>query len=545
SVYVVLDATAANTALVAEQSAAADLLRQLPGTVRTAVATSARTVPAPRPGNAAALRTLAAVKPNPTMVVEQTLNRIVTASMYGERRLIVLMTSCPTDSQIDISPLKAALDSGTSQLDIVGFGGACRSRLMSLARDRGGVIDMPTAASQLTAAVDRIAYDTLGQYRLSPRVFARGKPMTVRVSFAGTDAMSEVRVPTSGAGAVATGEPTTAPSVAGTRRRHSTPLRLPIAAVALLTGLTLVAVAARQIKGRLRGRTAPILSSRLSPPTTRLPPGGLGDPEVSGLTLADVIRHARGLAAPTIELERVANPATAEPAPGSPGSPAAAEPSPDAGTPAGRPEDDADPPRMDQLLLPASGLSDGKIRVRLPRRKDAADLQAFAESEGGLADDWVPRPVHDSSSAYQALVDSWLRDWNGDRAATGLGLVIDRTSQSGMIGFISLRMDAEAVNVACGIAPAQRGRGYAKAALRLVANWLAEQESVRRIEAKIPMRHQASRSVARAVGFVPTGVQLFDVTSKPVLPNVLYVFERRVSQIPQQTDRRGRDGPGH
>lgn len=585
SVYIVLDTTAANTALVAEQSAAADLLRQFPDAVRTAVATSADDVAAAEPGNAAALRTLAAVKRDSTMVVEKTLNQIVTASSNDERRLIVLMTSCPTDSEVDISPLKAALDRGTSQLDIVGLGSACPSRLMALTRDRGGVIGMLAAASQLAAAVDDITYDTLGQYRISVQALARAKPLTIAVSFAGTKATSEVRLPTRGVGALklAPSESTPASSAAGTARRHSLPSWFPVAAVGGLTGLALVAcaVAALQSKARRRRDPRPTPASRPTPTPTWPSPRGPGDSDHSGQTLADAIAQARGQArqgmerarlsqtrvdppapaerlvraepeaaaarvptqAAAPELEPVANAARVEREMGEGAGPAAttrsapaAEPWPVAGIVASGPEEDSEAPRNRRLALPASGLTDGTVRVRLPLREDVAHIQVFAQSEGGLADDWVPLPEDASTVACQALVDSWLRDWNNELAATDLVLVIERTSQNGMIGFIGLRLDSEAVNVTYGIAPPYRGRGYAKRALRSVANWLAQHEHVIQIVANIAMRNQAGRAVARAVGFVPTSLHVFDVTAKPMIPNVLFVFEPGATD--EQTDPR-------
>ncbi|MEP6696111.1 MAG: hypothetical protein ABJA34_04435 [Pseudonocardiales bacterium] len=130
------------------------------------------------------------------MVVDKTLNRIADATFDGRRHIIVLMTTCPKDSSTDLSRLRAALDSGSSQLDIIAFGSACSSRLLSLAHDRGGLTLVRVAINRLAEAADTIAYDTLGQYRLSVPVPASPVPVEVTVDFAGIHAVTKVLLPT-------------------------------------------------------------------------------------------------------------------------------------------------------------------------------------------------------------------------------------------------------------------------------------------------------------------------------------------------------------
>lgn len=206
-VYVVLDTTAENPAMLAQQSAAADLLRQFPASVRTAVATS-NAVPEPQPGIVAALRGLAVVKPRSLMSVDKTLNQIAKAKVDGRRQLIVLLSSCPEDSTTDLGPLRAALDSGTSQLDITGFGSSCRSRLLAWARDSGGLAVVTIAPRQITEAVDTIAYDTLAQYQLSVPASALATQVRVSVDFAGVHSAAEVRLPAAASGSARAPAPT-------------------------------------------------------------------------------------------------------------------------------------------------------------------------------------------------------------------------------------------------------------------------------------------------------------------------------------------------
>lgn len=546
-VYVVLDTTAANTALVAQQSAAADLLRQLPATVRTAVATSEDTVPVPEAGNVAALRAVSAVKPRSDMVVDKTLNRIAGARFDGRRHLIVLMTSCPKDSNTDLSPLKAALAGGTSQLDVVASGATCTSLLLSLAHDRGGLTGIAVTPNQLAEAVDNITYDTIGQYRLSVPAPAKATPVVVTVEFAGVDARTEVLLPTA-AGQAAAPPPTPRHSArAGASANNAGGSRLR-AVLAVLAGLMLIAgaAAALRITARRKRRSRPTVVGWRSPAASLASHTGLAETDSSRRTLADALALARrpvpttqhlrlahmtveprapaeplaptepvapaervAPAAAAPEVEPVSDDATTEPSWG--GRPAAAPTialvAAAASAPGGRPAStDPEPStgalRAHELAFPASGLSDGTIRVRRPRNEDARALHGLAESDGGLAGEWVPLSDHATRADCEALVQSWSRAWGSEHAASALGLVVERGSEGVVIGYVDLRVKPDAIELRCVTPPPYRGQGYAKRALRLVAHWLAQHERAGQVDVILP-GDSVSRSVARDAGLVP------------------------------------------
>lgn len=503
-VYVVLDTAAANTALLAQQSAAADLLRQLPASARTAVVTSEQAVPAPEPGNGAALRALAAVKPG-SAVVDRALNRVAEARVDGRRQLIVLLTSCPAASNTDLGALQTALGSGTSQLNIIDAGRSCRSRLLSLAQARGGLTLVGIAANQLAEAVDTIVYDALGQYRLSVPTPTSAAPVVVRVDFAGVHASTQVRLP------AATG---TDNSAAQGRAGGSGEAQLRSLLTAL-AGLLLLAVAAAAMwrtvtTGRApRGRFAELTRQQGLPDAATQPVANKTDASAAPAPPAGDV----GLAILGSRGERVA---TSEPALAS-----AAAPAP--------PRDPAAAPLPVAALV--AGLTDGVIRVRAPRRDDADALHALAAESDSRSDQWVPLPEDATEASCAALIDSWSKAWCDDHArgpGSHLGLVVERVSEAGMIGYVGLQVKADAIEITYGTAPQHRGHGHAKRAVRLVTRWLAQQEPARVIHAVIRPRDNVSRNVARDVGFVPDDiVRTFVPATGMVAVSLRFVLERR------------------
>lgn len=560
-VYVVVDTAGTNTAVVWHKSAAADLLRLLPASARTSVATATGDVPVPQQGNVAALRALAAVQPRSDAVVDTTLNRIATAANSGRKRLIVLMTSCPQDSSTDLRPLQAALASGTSQLDVVGFGSGCRSRLLPLAHDRGGLTLSAARPTQLAEAVDTIVYDALGQYWLSVPAPAKAISVVVTVDFAGVHAANELRLPTATTGRTTTVavNPYASASVvpaAGSSANDSSEWRLR-ALLAAAAACILIAelVAALRVTAGRRPRRRP--SNAAKPggwrnPAARAPRGRAKQPAptpwvvtgaVASVTLADSPAETTPPPAPETGT------ATGEPLRDErTSSDLELEPIGAAGEPRGRP-----------LTLPPSGLSDGDVRVRLPGAEDARALQDFAESDGGLAGMWAPPPGRGTGADDVAVIDSWSRTWGGEHPAgwswpssssagressspadaaqpiapprpsglgRGLGLVVDRAEEDGMIGYVGVQEKPHAVEVSFGTAPPYRGQDYTRRAVRLVADWLVQQEPVRQVQTVILPSDNVSRSVARDVGFVPTGtVWTFVPATGMMALSVCFVFE--------------------
>ena len=562
-VYVVLDSASANTTVIWQKAAAADLLRLLPPTVRTSVVTAQGGVPDPRQGIAAAFGALAEVQPRPAMAVDPTLNRIAGATRNGRKQLIVLITSCPQDSTTDVKPLKGALSSGASQLDIIGFGSNCRSRLLPLARGHGGLTLATPRPSQLAGAVDTVAYDTLGQYQLSVPVPAKATLVVVTVDLAGVHAANRLRLPTAATGrttALALTAPASASVVpaAGASADDLGGWRLgALLAVAAASILVVELVAALRVTAGRRSRRR---ASNAVDQGEWHSPAASEPPSDKPKQTAPTAWLVRGGAAPVAMADPAAA-TTPDPEPEDGTDTATTQPVRDERASGDLPLEPvvaSDAPKRRLLAFPASGLTDGTVRVRLPDSEDARALQDFVKSEGGLAGVWEP-PPGPGTGDREAVIDSWSRTWGGGhppawswpssssagressaRAGAaqpiapprpsslgrGLGLIVERTEEDGLIGYVGVREKPNAVEVSYGTSPRHQQQDYTRRAVLLVTHWLAQHDPLRHIQTVILPSDDMSRSIARDVGFVPTGtVWTFVPATGMMALSVCFEFE--------------------
>lgn len=149
-------------------------------------------------------------------------------------------------------------------------------------------------------------------------------------------------------------------------------------------------------------------------------------------------------------------------------------------------------------LLPAGGLSDGVVSVRLLQAGDAADLR---ESEDEVAQGWAF--THETPSAVQDArhaADSGL-DWLVGRQAR---MAIVDVPSGRFAGTITLRSPGPPGIGAFGygVHPAFRGRGYTSRALRLVTTWAFESAGLARLELGAKRANVASQRAALSAGFV-------------------------------------------
>jgi RimJ/RimL family protein N-acetyltransferase len=151
---------------------------------------------------------------------------------------------------------------------------------------------------------------------------------------------------------------------------------------------------------------------------------------------------------------------------------------------------------------PPQGLADGEIRLRMPSIADAPLLpHRYAGAEGGLDGVCVPLADEATLEVCEALIRDRLAGWRSRPSVRGRALVIDEASGSNAIGYIGLRDCGECVEVAYGIAPEYRGRGYASRAVRLAAECLIEAGIAREVELRIGKEHVESQRVAQRAGF--------------------------------------------
>ena len=158
---------------------------------------------------------------------------------------------------------------------------------------------------------------------------------------------------------------------------------------------------------------------------------------------------------------------------------------------------------------PGHRLADDRVGLRLPELADAAVLHRYASRPGGLDGSWVPLPAGVSLPDCQALVRDWLAGWANQRSFYGPALIITAAGDPALAGLVGLYdRGRRIVELAYGVAPDRRGRGYATRAARLTARWLLHDGHASMVELRIGSANTASQRVAAAAGFIlarPTG----------------------------------------
>jgi RimJ/RimL family protein N-acetyltransferase len=164
------------------------------------------------------------------------------------------------------------------------------------------------------------------------------------------------------------------------------------------------------------------------------------------------------------------------------------------------------PPGALRWTAPAEPLADDRVTLRLPVPPDAAVLRAYAAQDGGLDGTWVPLAAGASLPDCQALVRDWLAGWQNRPSFQGPALVMAEAGRDRLIGQVGLADRGDGVvELAYGVAPDHRGRGYASAAARLAARWLLAGELAGQVELRIDPGNLASQRAAATAGFSPAG----------------------------------------
>jgi RimJ/RimL family protein N-acetyltransferase len=158
---------------------------------------------------------------------------------------------------------------------------------------------------------------------------------------------------------------------------------------------------------------------------------------------------------------------------------------------------------MIKIPLPDPPLADGRVRLRPWRHADADDLAA------GWADDDVARwnDVPDDSSVEAAR--RWIGGWR-ERVNVGLSidLVIVDTETDETVGEVGVsQFDDQHGSAELGfwLLPGARGKGYAAAAVRLLADWTVTTVGVRLLFTRSSPDNVGSAAVLERSGFERRG----------------------------------------
>ena len=223
-----LDTTRGARALMAEQSAAVDLLRTLPMTLPTVV------LPGGTPGTVRdALFRVSVLRPGAGGLLDG----------LGEapdgRRVVVLLTGCLALQAAVVTPAGALLARPT-QVHVLALDAGCEQTTAALTLPGGGVSRGNLDAGRLLAGVDAVGRELNGTYRLRLDADPAGEPVQVRAIGAGSEAEGVLELPG--------GRPTATPA-RGADAAHDLP-ELPVGVAGGLLALLAVGVGVALRPGR-------------------------------------------------------------------------------------------------------------------------------------------------------------------------------------------------------------------------------------------------------------------------------------------------------
>jgi RimJ/RimL family protein N-acetyltransferase len=143
-------------------------------------------------------------------------------------------------------------------------------------------------------------------------------------------------------------------------------------------------------------------------------------------------------------------------------------------------------------------LSDERVMLRPPAERDVAFVRAAA------VDPYIPQITSIPAGASDADARDWLaRQRRKPEETGGWGWVIVDPATDEPLGFtgLSLTTDPGVGQTGYWLLASARGRGFARAALRLVVEWGFRERRLRRIQALIEPWNEASIRVAESAGF--------------------------------------------
>jgi len=156
------------------------------------------------------------------------------------------------------------------------------------------------------------------------------------------------------------------------------------------------------------------------------------------------------------------------------------------------------------IEFPVEGLTDGVVRLRLLAEHDVAAIVAAVQ------DPEIPRYTRVPNPYGEQEARQWQRmATTGLSAGTDLPTLIVDPVDARLLGAVGLHnIDPESGRCSAGywVAAAERGRGVAQRALRLLCEYAVRELRVHRVELWIEPENVASLRVAEAAGFTREGL---------------------------------------
>jgi RimJ/RimL family protein N-acetyltransferase len=148
-------------------------------------------------------------------------------------------------------------------------------------------------------------------------------------------------------------------------------------------------------------------------------------------------------------------------------------------------------------------LSDGVVRLRVPDRRDVDPVFDACQDPAIVRFTRVPFPY--TRAHAQAFVRNAQQEL---RSGRGVHLVAADAGTDDLLGVVGLVLDhtRRSAEVGYWVAPAARGRGVARRAVRLVVGWAFGHYDLQRVQLMADLRNLASQRVAEVCGFHREGV---------------------------------------
>jgi RimJ/RimL family protein N-acetyltransferase len=151
---------------------------------------------------------------------------------------------------------------------------------------------------------------------------------------------------------------------------------------------------------------------------------------------------------------------------------------------------------------PAPDLTDGVVRLRRWEHRDRECVRLAA------TDPRIPRgtsvpPVYSEAEGIAFIERQWGRQADGE----GLSLAVEAATGSISVGLIVAlsRPQSGVVGLGYWVVPPERGHGYARRAVGLLATWILKETAMTRVEALVEPDNLASRRTLEQCGFQEEG----------------------------------------
>jgi RimJ/RimL family protein N-acetyltransferase len=158
---------------------------------------------------------------------------------------------------------------------------------------------------------------------------------------------------------------------------------------------------------------------------------------------------------------------------------------------------------MRTLIPPDPPLQDGVVLLRRPTWEDAVALRVIrSEEDTRRWMLWDDEPPPDHAEILRNIERS-RQSWTEGTWAVFVITVEDVTVGGANLAFY----EHDIAEVSYFLARAERGKGYATRAVRLLSRWAFEQNGIERLELRANPRNEASVRLAERVGFTREGIQ--------------------------------------